>query len=66
MDCEKKKEREKKKWDSLMPLLGKPDEFFSSLNMRLMEVNWKFKSILPHFTPAKGKPTQASKEHVLF
>jgi hypothetical protein len=49
-----------------MPLLGKPDEFFSSLNMRLMEVNWKFKSILPHFTPGKGKPTQASKEHVLF
>lgn len=34
------------------------------LNMRLMEVNWKFKSILPHFTPEKGKNTQTNQKYM--
>lgn len=32
------------------------------VDMRLMKVNWKFKSILPHFTPEKGKYTQTNQK----
>lgn len=32
------------------------------VDMRLMEVNWKFKLILPHFTPEKGKYTQTNQK----
>lgn len=38
-----------------MFLFGKLDEFFFFLNMRLMEVNWKFKLILFYFILGKGK-----------
>lgn len=32
------------------------------VDKRLMEVNWKFKSILPPFTPEKGKYTQTNQK----